>query len=216
MKQKLVIFGAGGLAREVLWVAREMNREREVFEILGFIDDDSDSHGKILDEAPVLGGFDWLEEHIANDMRGIIGIGNTLVRKKIHLRARELGLSFANVIHPLAQLSKYVEMGAGIVITAGNVLTTQIELHDQVFLNLSCTVGHDTIIEPYANCAPGCNISGSVHLKTGAQLGTGVKVIQGASIGEWTTVGAGSVVIRDLPANCVAVGVPAKVIKSKA
>lgn len=215
MKQRLLIFGAGGYAREVLWIAREINLVRESFEILGFIDDDSSLHGKVLAGARVLGGFDWLEENFSNELRGIIGIGNTGVRKTVHLKAQKLGLQFTNLIHPSVQFSKYVELGVGVVLAAGNILTTQIQLHDHVSLNLACTTGHDTTLEAYVNCAPGCNISGSVHLKTGAHLGTGVKVIQQRTIGEWTTVGAGAVVIQDIPAHCVAVGVPAKVIKSK-
>ena len=41
-------------------------------------------------------------------------------------------------------------------------------------------------------------------------LGANVVVLPGVSIGDDTIVGAGSVVTHDLPANCVAVGVPAK------
>jgi acetyltransferase-like isoleucine patch superfamily enzyme len=43
----------------------------------------------------------------------------------------------------------------------------------------------------------------------------GAKIIQGISIGPWTVVGAGAAVVRDLPANVTAVGVPARVIKTK-
>ena len=42
-------------------------------------------------------------------------------------------------------------------------------------------------------------------------LGAGVKVLAGVSIGDGCVVGAGSVVTRDLPANAIAHGVPAKV-----
>lgn len=213
--EKLVIFGAGGLGREVLWAAREMNRNRKQFNILGFIDDGEETWGQNLDNVPVLGGFDWIEEHWSHDLRGICGIGNTAVRKKIHQRAVQIGLEFTNVIHPSVLMSSHVELGKGVVITAGNILTSQIEVRNHVFLNLSCTVGHDAILESYSNCAPSCNISGDVRLKEGAHLGTGVQVIQGVTVGEWTTIGAGAVVIRDLPPESVAVGVPAKVIKTK-
>lgn len=212
---ELVIIGAGGLAREVLWVAREMNRQRPVFEPLGFIDDDAASHGKTLSDLPVLGGFDWLERNASPGLRVVCGIGNTQARKAAHDRAAGLGLTFANVIDPTARYSAHVELGEGVVITAGCVVTTQIELHDGVFLNLLCTVGHDTIMEAYTNCAPGCNISGDVHLERGVQVGTGAKIIQGLRVGAWTTVGAGAVVVKDVPPLSVAVGVPARVIKTK-
>ena len=47
-----------------------------------------------------------------------------------------------------------------------------------------------------------------------AWLGGGVIVGPGVSIGENTVIGAGAVVVRDLPANVVAVGNPARVIRS--
>ena len=106
-------------------------------------------------------------------------------------------------------------MGKGVVITAGNIITSQIRIGDHVFLNLGCTVGHDAILERYVNCAPNCNISGNVKLCEGAHLGTGVQVLPGVRVGEWTTVGAGAVVIHDLPANVVAAGVPARIIREK-
>jgi acetyltransferase-like isoleucine patch superfamily enzyme len=45
-------------------------------------------------------------------------------------------------------------------------------------------------------------------------LGSGVKVTDGVTIGEGSVIGAGAVVTKDIPPNSVAVGVPAKVIKS--
>lgn len=213
---KLVILGAGGLARETLWVAREMNQERKQFDILGFVDDNPDLWGRTLADLPVLGGLGWLRENWSSDLCGICGVGNTVIRKRLHQWAQDVDLKFTNLIHPSAQMSRYVELGQGVVITAGTILTTQIEIHNQVFLNLSCTIGHDAVLEPYTNCAPACNISGGVRLKEGAHLGTGVQVIQNLTVGEWTKVGAGAVVIRDLPAHSVAVGVPAKVIKTRA
>lgn len=213
--EKLVIFGSGGLAREVLWVARDVNRVRPTFEILGFIEDNPDMKGRVLSDLPVLGGFEWIQEHLSPELRGICGIGNTIVRNQIAHRGKKLGLRFTNVIHPSVLRSNYVELGEGVVITAGNILTTQVEIHDHVFLNLDCTVGHDAVLERFVNCAPGCNISGDVRLKQGAHLGTGVKVIQGLTVGEYTKVGAGAVVTRDLPPSSVAVGIPAKVIRKR-
>jgi sugar O-acyltransferase (sialic acid O-acetyltransferase NeuD family) len=191
-----------------------MNHDRKQFDILGFVDDNPDLWGRTLADLPVLGGFGWLQKNWSPDLRGICGIGNTVIRKRVYQRAQGIGLKFTSLIHPSAQMSKYVELGQGVVITAGTILTTQIEIHDHVFLNLSCTIGHDAVLEPYANCAPSCNISGDVRLKEGAHLGTGVQVIPNLTVGEWTRVGAGAVVIRDLPSHSVAVGVPAKVIKT--
>ncbi len=44
-------------------------------------------------------------------------------------------------------------------------------------------------------------------------LGGGVIVLPGVSVGENTVVGAGTVVLRDLPADVVAVGNPARIVR---
>lgn len=53
------------------------------------------------------------------------------------------------------------------------------------------------------------NIAGNVRVGNYAEIGTGTNIIQGKTIGENAIVGAGSVVVKDIPPNCTAVGVPA-------
>lgn len=74
-------------------------------------------------------------------------------------------------------------------------------------------MGHDTIIKDYAAFMPTCNISGEVVIEEGVYCGTGVKIINQTSIGANTIVGAGAVVTKSLPANCTAVGMPARAVK---
>lgn len=52
-----------------------------------------------------------------------------------------------------------------------------------------------------------------IHLKANVWLGANVTVLPGVTIGENTVVGAGSLVTKDLPANVVAIGTPAQVVR---
>ena len=56
-------------------------------------------------------------------------------------------------------------------------------------------------------------ISGKVLIKDGAHIGIGAIIMPGVTIGEGAVIGAGAVVTSDIPDYCIAVGVPAKVIK---
>ena len=62
---------------------------------------------------------------------------------------------------------------------------------------------------------PSVNISGEVDIMKCVYVGTGAKIINQLEIGKNTTIGAGAVVAKSLPENCVAVGIPAKPIKFK-
>lgn len=49
----------------------------------------------------------------------------------------------------------------------------------------------------------------------GASIGAGAVIMCGITIGEWAMVGAGAVVIEDVPAGATVVGNPARIIKTK-
>jgi acetyltransferase-like isoleucine patch superfamily enzyme len=53
---------------------------------------------------------------------------------------------------------------------------------------------------------------GEVTVGEGTFVGIGATVIPGRALGDWSTVGAGSLVSKDIPAGVTAVGVPARVI----
>lgn len=213
-KFKVVILGAGGLAREVLWIFCDVNdKVHGAWEVLGFIDENPKNWGESLCGIPILGNFEWFQRADKNELKVICAVGSTKAKRSMAAKAERIGLSFCTIIHPSVQLSEYVEIGVGTVITAGCILTTQIQIGNHVYLNLDTTLGHDVIIEDFVNVAPGCHISGKVILREGADLGTGAVILQGITIGKWSTIGAGAVVIEDIPDNAVAVGVPAKVIK---
>jgi sugar O-acyltransferase (sialic acid O-acetyltransferase NeuD family) len=118
------------------------------------------------------------------------------------------------LIHPNVLIGKDdVAIGEGAIICAGCLITVNIKIGKHVILNLSCTVGHDTVISDYCSFMPSVNISGEVKLAQCVYVGTGAQIINRADIGEETVVGMGAVVSKSLPAKCTAVGIPAKPIK---
>jgi len=211
--KRTVILGAGGFAREVLDILLAQNAVSKQYGILGFIDENPAMKGRILNGYPVLGGFDWFASKDQGAIHAACGIGSPLQRKKVVTKAEDMGLQFCNVIHPTAVLTPFVSLGVGVVITAGTILTNQILVGSHVHINLDVTIGHDCVIEDFCTIAPGVHISGNVKLGTGVSVGTGAVVVQGVSIGSWSIIGAGAVVIKDIPERVTAVGVPARVVK---
>jgi len=212
--QKIVILGAGGFAREVLDIFIAQNRIDPQYEILGFIDENPERWGQVLNGFPILGGFEWFDAQPFDHIRVICGVGSPQIRKKLVEKAYARGLKFCNIVHPTSVLTSFVTLGEGVVITAGCILTNNIRIGNHVHLNLDTTVGHDCVIEDYCTISPGVHISGNVHIQTGAYIGTGAAIIERITIGAWSVIGAGAVVIRDIPPNVTAVGVPAKPVKS--
>ena len=211
--KKLYIVGAGGFGREVLWLAKRVNDITPIWNIAGFIDDNETLHGTIQDEYPVLGGCDYLAT-IEENIWVIIAVGAARVKKIIAEKLSQYeNIHFATLIDPSVILSDRIEIKEGSIICAGTILTVDITIGRHVILNLDCTVGHDVVIEDYVTAYPSVNISGNVIVGEEAELGTGMQIIQGKRIGKQSIVGAGSVVIKDIPERCTAVGSPAKPIK---
>ncbi len=209
------VIGAGGLGRETMMVIEQINIKYNKYNIIGFLDDNEKIHGKMINGYEVLGGSDWIINNKTRDIRYVIGIGDPHIKKKIVERLAEHTIKFETIVHPSVMINEQVEIGYGTVITANCILTVNIRVGNHVFLNLASTVGHDAVIEDYCNINPLCAINGGNLLKMGVTLGTGAKLIQNVSIGEWATVGAGGVVINDIPEHSTAVGIPAKVIKTR-
>lgn len=209
----IVILGAGGHAREVLDVYDACNAAGQgPYEVLGFLDDSVEA-GTVVNGRPVLGPMEWLAGR--PDVLAICGIGDPAVRRRVVRRVGAAGARFHTVVHPGVTQTRWVEIGAGTLVTAGCILTNRVRIGSHVHLNLSATVSHDAIIEDFVTAAPGVHVSGSVTLREGCNLGTGAAVIQGLTVGAGALIGAGAVVTADVPENAVAVGVPARVVKMR-
>lgn len=209
--EKIAIVSSGGFAREVLTLINAINAKECRFEVVGFIDNDK---GRIVHGLPIIGS----DEEVNNTQEPlsvVIAVGVPRLKEKIRLKYTNPLISFPTLIHPSAIIADpdNIEIGQGCIICASTIMTTDIKIHDFVTLNLQCTVGHDTIINDYSAFMPSVNISGEVNIGKGVYVGTGAKIINQVEIGENTIVGAGAVVAKSLPANCTAVGVPAKPIK---
>ncbi len=201
----IVIVGTGGFSREVAWLIQRINGYEKQWNLLGYISDEN-----ALD---VIGDDDYLCSY-NKELSVVIGIGSSVLREKLSKKYKiNKNLSFPNLIDPSVILSSSIKLGEGNIFCAGNIATVDIEIGSFNLINLSCTIGHDTIIEDYVTVNPGVNISGNVKLRSGSCIGTGAKLIQGVCVGKNAVIGAGAVVINSIPANCTAVGVPAKSIK---
>ncbi|MDF7810100.1 acetyltransferase [Hymenobacter sp. YC55] len=211
----LAIFGAGGLGREVLVLVHQINEYQPTWQLTGFYDDARPSLDT-LHGLPYLGTSADLNE-VTAPLHVVVAVGNSQSRAAVVRQLTSPHLAFATLIHPGVACAPYqnLQIGAGCIISQGCILTTDITLGQHVLLNLGCTVGHDAVLEDFCSLMPHANVGGAAHLETGVYLGTNATVINHVHVGARTIVGAGAVAVRNLPANCTAVGVPAQAIKTK-
>jgi sugar O-acyltransferase (sialic acid O-acetyltransferase NeuD family) len=212
MLKDIVVIGTGGFGREVMWLLSKNNKVKNEWNILGYIDNATEK-GTIVDDYAVIGNDQWLMEY-ENTIYAVCGIANSASRRRVVNKLK----AYTNIVFPIiiahdVLYSDRVTIGEGSIICSGSILTVDIHIGEYNIINLDCTIGHDVLTEGFVTLYPSVNVSGSVVIGEASEIGTGTQIIQGKQIGVNTIIGAGSVVIRDIPDRCTAVGNPCKVIK---
>lgn len=114
----------------------------------------------------------------------------------------------------------YTDCGKNTHIGKGVFINTGCKFQDQggIYIGDNCLLGHNTVIATLNHgMLPeerGDLIPSPVRIGNNVWIGSGSIILSGVTIGDNAVIGAGSVVTKDVPADMVAVGSPAKVIRS--
>lgn len=208
--RKIVVLGAGGHSRSVCDILLQDARNH----VVGLVDAQA---VKGFWGIPVLGGDEVLPglRETGEAEYTFVAIGDNLLRRKLIEQVVCLGYKMVNAISSHAILSPHADLGQGVAVMPGAIVGANAVIDTGAIINTNASVDHDVQVGAHCHVAPGAVICGSVSLGDGVFIGAGARVIDGLNIGSHTTVGAGAAVIHDLPSNCVAVGVPARIIKRK-
>ncbi|MCG3223989.1 MAG: acetyltransferase [Candidatus Heimdallarchaeota archaeon] len=214
MVKKILIVGAGGQGKEVVFYINRINEKNLKYEIVGFLDDNKKIHGETINGIQVLGGIDWLDNVNSVDYVFNLALGKPTTKKKVFEKLSKYDVEYVSIIDPSVIIDETtIELGEGIIIAPGVVILPNVGISDHVLINYNAVIGHDCKIGKYCTVGPNAGIAGNVSIKEGAYIGIGANIIQNLTIGEWSTIGAGAAVVKNIPQKVVAVGVPAKPIK---
>lgn len=148
----------------------------------------------------------------------VAAVGSPRLRKKIIDKVFNIGFKIESLIHPRTEMSSWINFDEGVVICAGCILTTNIQIKKHVQINLNCTIGHDVVLGDYTTLAPGVHVSGWVRFGKRVYVGTGAVFINGTKeypliLGDDSVIGAGACVTKSIPSGETWGGVPAKQLK---
>jgi len=182
-------------------------------EVFGFFDDDQGKQGlEVINGLRVLGRPEELEKHDQVDAV-FIAIGDNRRRLELYACYKEKGYLLPSAVHKLAYQSSFAEVGAGNFLMGPAVINPGSRVGNCCIINTSATVGHDCLLEDGVQIGPGVNLAGGSILREGVFVGIGAKVAPEVTIGPWAVIGAGSVVLEDIPGGSFCCGSPARVVK---
>jgi UDP-N-acetylbacillosamine N-acetyltransferase len=187
-------------------------------------------HGKVIADIAMARGFKeilWIDDdpkkgalrfldfyEFHHDVPVLLGVGDNHVRQKLFHMLKSKGFSLPSISHPSAVISESATIAEASVIMPNAVINADTKISLGVIINTGVIVEHDCSVDDFVHISPNAALAGGVHISRFSHIGLGANIIQGLSVGENSIVGAGAAVISDLPSNCTAVGVPAKVITS--
>jgi sugar O-acyltransferase (sialic acid O-acetyltransferase NeuD family) len=210
----LLLIGASGHAHALLALLARHGRYEPVGLIDSFQPAGSQAHG-----LPILGGeADVPQLCTTNGVQHLlVAIGDNHQRQAMTQRLRQLlpDASFPHLVDPSAVVAADAKLGPGVVVMAQAHVGAGCVLEAGALLNTQASLDHDGHLGAFACLAPGAITGGRVHIGTGSFIGLGARLIQGVQVGPNTVVGAGSLVLSDLPSAALAYGTPARVIRSR-
>jgi UDP-perosamine 4-acetyltransferase len=205
--EPVVIIGSGGHAKVVI----ELIRAEGKYQIAGCTG--LTGGGFVLGDVPILGDDSALPDLFSRGVKkAFVAIGDNPLRVRLLARATEMGFELINAVSPHAVISPSATLGKGIAIMAGAIINASAQIRDGAIINTNAVVDHDCYIDSGAHICPSTALAGNVKIGCETFLGTGTCVVPGVQIGNHVTIGAGSVVVRDIPDDVKAMGVPARIV----
>jgi sugar O-acyltransferase (sialic acid O-acetyltransferase NeuD family) len=204
----LLIYCAGGFGREVMDIARRINRSQERWETIGFLDDMRE--GSSYYGAEVFRFEAARERFSGNAFEAVIATGEPFVRKALLEKLDEAGIGLATLVDPSAVISGTATIGAGMIVFPGCFVSSMAVLGRNVAMIAGSTIGHDTIFGDNCVVSGQVNIGGQCNIGSESYVGMGAQVKEGSRIGQGTIVGMGSVVFADIPDEVIALGNPCR------
>ncbi|KYP15114.1 acetyltransferase [Flavihumibacter sp. CACIAM 22H1] len=209
MSKVLYVVGAGSVGGYIAYNLGHMTNE---YRIGGFFDDDPAKKNTMIFGVPVLGTTDDLLEY--NNASVVIGIAFPKIKAQlIDKLGQNSTLIYPSLISAASWISSNSHIGMGAIIYPGCSVNYQVTIEDFVVMNMNCAIGHDCTIGRFSSLAPGVALGGGTQIGALTEMGIASATKQGISIGSSCIIGGNAMVVKNVPDNSKAVGVPARISK---
>lgn len=212
MKENIFILGVGRNTPVYIDLALSCN-----YEIGGLFHYNNEKNGLLIHGFEILGSFeDLFSQYKIAGENFAMSMGDNKIRREISQKIRENGGMTPNLINPSAYVSRFVKMGTGVAVHANASIQADVIIGDDSVISFNVDLVHNSVVEEGCFIAGGSIVGAYTHMKKYSFVGIGAKIVSGkvSTIGENSMIGAGAVVLNDVPDYAIVAGVPARIIKN--
>ncbi|KIC01474.1 sialic acid O-acetyltransferase [Flavobacterium sp. JRM] len=206
--KNLIIIGARGYGREVHDLAKQCSGYNTEYVLKGFLDDKSDALAGFENYPEIISSVESYEIQ-ENDVF-VCALGSVKWKKHYVELILDKGGKFVNLIHPSVILNTNAVIGNGLIAFMNSNISNDCVIEDFVTIQGFVGLGHDTKLGKWSHLNAYCFTGGFVVLEEEVCLNTRATILPNVVVRKGATVGAASLVIRNVKENTTVFGVPAK------
>lgn len=187
----------------------------ETYNVLGFFDDNNKIIGKQVNDLPVLGKINDLHAFIKKDLSIsiFVVIGNNKVRVSLLEEYNKLNYKTPSFIHHTTEIHSTVKFGKAVYILPRTNIMPLTIIEDFVMISMAVNIAHHVQIKKGCFLSQGSNIGASMILKPKVFMGIASTIMTSVKVvGENALIGAGAVIIKDVPKGVTVVGNPGRIL----
>ncbi|MCR4436850.1 MAG: NeuD/PglB/VioB family sugar acetyltransferase [Clostridiales bacterium] len=207
--EDIILYGSGGMARQVAELIEDINAVEPRWNILGCIDDIKGNGKEASNGYKILGTGEILKD-LGGKTSVVLAMSDPAAKENIYERIKQYNLKFPVLIHPSARVARNAVVGEGSIIGIDCIVSSNVNIGRHVFLNIRTVVGHDAVISDFCSCLVNCIIAGSVWIKEGSLLGSNCVIMEKKVIGRRAKIGMGSIVSFDVEDHNIVLSRPSK------
>lgn len=205
MTRDLILFGSGGLAKEVIGY---LDGDRR-YNILGCVSSEDFNNRAYAVRFPVW--REWPRQFLQlPHIRALLAVGDPDLRRALVEAPGSAWLEWETYVHPSAHVSPYARVSAGAVLLPQAIVCGDAVLGRHVFMNTNATIAHDSVVGDFVSLMPNCEVCGNCSIGDGVLIGIGAQVLPGSVIGAGARVSAGAIVRGTVRAGATVYGDPAR------
>lgn len=202
----IVLVGFGGHAKAVIDAIEKKN----IYHIIGFTEK-TEAVKQSYKGYSVIGSDDMLEAVFRSGVKNAfvtVGcIGDAKIRISLYKRLIQIGFTLPVIIDATAAVADNVRIGGGTYVGKNAVINADTVIGSMCIVNDGAIVEHDCNVSDFVHAAVGSVICGGAAIGEATFIGANATLIQGLSIGKNVKIGAGTVVLKDVPDDCTALGI---------